>query len=68
MAQSNAEKLVNLGMPPELAKTLAEIIATATSGQTYTDADAEAAIAAKTEIAALTGSSTASDIVTALKA
>lgn len=63
MALTNTEKLINLGMPPELAKAVVEIAAGA-----YTDADAEAAIAAKTEIAALTGGSSAADIVTALQA
>lgn len=64
MAQSDAEKLVNLGVPTQQAKILADM----TSGQTYTDADAEAAIAAKTDVAALDSDSTAADIVAALQA
>lgn len=64
---ANARRLVELGMPPELAKEVAAQIAAA-SGTPYTDADAVAAVAAKTEIAALTGSSVAADIVTALQA
>lgn len=65
MAQSNAQRLINLGFPVEQAKLLAEMIA---GGDPYTDTDAEAAIAAKTEIAALTSESTAADIVAALQA
>lgn len=68
MALSNAEKLVNLGMPTQLAQAVHDMIAAATTGLSYSDADAEAAIAAKTEIAALSGASTAAQIVTALKA
>lgn len=63
----DARRLVELGMPPELAKEIATQVA-AEVGTPYTDADAEAAIATKTEIAALTGASTAADIVTALQA
>jgi hypothetical protein len=68
MALSNAEKLVNLGMPTQLAQAVQDMIAAATTGLSYSDADAEAAIAAKTEVAALTPSSTAADIVAALQA
>lgn len=63
MALSNAEKLVNLGMPAELAAIVQSMIADA-----FTDADAEAAIAAKTEVAALTSGSDAAAIVAALQA
>lgn len=71
----NAQKLVQLGMPTQLAAELAAQIAAAGTpqavawaGVTGTQAGVEAAVAAKTEIAALTGSSTAADIVAALKA
>lgn len=65
MAQSNAQRLINLGFPVEQAKLLAEMIA---GGDPYTNTDAEAAIATKAEIAALTSESTAADIVAALQA
>lgn len=63
---ADVRRLVELGMVPELAKEVAAQIAAA-AGE-YTDADARNAIKTKTEIAALTGSSTAADIVTALQA
>jgi len=65
---ANVRRLVELGMVPELAKEVAAQIDAAVSGVAYTDADARDAIKTKAEIAALTGSSTAADIVTALKA
>lgn len=73
MALSNAEKLVNLGFPTEQAKLLQTMIAEAVAAVTPADiegfdAAVEAAVAAKTEIAALTGGSTAANIVTALQA
>lgn len=73
MAQTNAQKLVNLGFPAEQAKLLETMIAQAVAAVTPADivgfdAAVEAAVAAKTEIAALTGSSTAANIVTALQA
>lgn len=64
----NVTRLVELGMVPELAKELATQINAETAAATYTDAEAVAAVADKTEIAALTGSSTAANIVTALQA
>jgi hypothetical protein len=83
MAISNAQKLVNIGLPSELAKVLADIIAAdiaaitpsditgfdaAVVSATGLDTAVEAAVAAKTEVAALTGGSSAADIVTALQA
>lgn len=73
MALSNAEKLVNLGFPTEQAKLLQTMIAQAVAAVTPADIEGfneavEAAVAAKTEIAALSGASTAANIVTALKA
>ncbi len=77
MALSNAEKLVNLGFPTEQAKLLQTMIEQAITAAVaaITPADIEGfdeaveeAVAAKTEIAALTGSSTAANIVTALQA
>lgn len=63
----NVKRLIELGMVPELAKELAtQIEAEATAA--YTDADARNAIKTKTEVAALTGSSTAANITTALQA
>lgn len=61
---ADAKKLTELGMATELAKQVASQVADAAP----TNAEIEAAIAAKTEIAALTGSSTAADIVAALQA
>lgn len=74
MAFTNAEKFVALGINPDLAKALSDAILDAVvttlawADITGTQAGVEAAVAAKTEIAALTGSSTAADIVTALQA
>lgn len=73
MALSNAEKLVNLGFPTQQAVLLQAMIAEAVAAVTPEDiagfdAAVEAAVAAKTEIAALTGASTAANIVTALQA
>lgn len=78
MALTYAEKLVELGMPPEQAKVL---IAAVTAGTPDFDAAVaaslskpgaktaiNAAVTAKTEIAALDSQSTAADIVTALQA
>ena len=64
---ANIKRLVELGMPTELAKEVAAQI-DAASGAAYTDTKARNAIKTKTEIAALTGSSTAANIVTALQA
>ena len=64
---SDARKLAELGMSPVLAKEVAAQIAAA-AGTPYTDADAVAAVAAKTEVAALDAQSTAADIVAALQA
>lgn len=64
----DVRRLCELGLAPELAKELAKQIDAAASGVAYTDADAQNAIKTKTQIAALTGSSTAADIVTALQA
>lgn len=63
---ANVKRLIELGMPTELAKEVAAQI-DAAAGE-YTDADAVAAVAAKTEVAALTSSSDAADIVAALQA
>ena len=74
MALSNAERLMRLGVSAELAKELADQIAAASGGPvawsdvTGSQAGVEAAVAAKTEIAALTSGSDAADIVAALKA
>ena len=54
MALSNAEKLINLGTPPQVALEMQAMIAD------Y--------IKTKTQIAALSPASTAADIVAALKA
>ena len=54
MPMSNAEKLVSLGTPPDLAKEIPKV--------------AVSAVALKPQIAALTPASTAADIVAALKA
>ncbi|WP_062770425.1 hypothetical protein [Sphingopyxis terrae] len=64
---ADARRLIELGMTPELASELVAQI-TAVSAAIPTDADIADAIASKTEIAALTGSSTAANIVTALQA
>ena len=73
MALSNAERLMRLGVSAELAKELADQIAAAVSAVAWANitgsqAGVEAAVAAKTEIAALTSGSAAADIVAALKA
>lgn len=62
----DVRRLVELGMVPELAKEIANMIDTAAAA--YTDADAQNAIATKTEVAALTSGSDAAAIVAALKA
>lgn len=64
---ADVKRLIELGMPTELAKEVAKQI-DAAGGTPYTDADAVAAVADKTEVAALTSESTAADIVTALQA
>lgn len=74
MALSNAQKFINLGMPADLAKVLAEAIESsvvdsiAWANVTGSQAGVEAAVAAKTEIAALTSGSDAAAIVAALQA
>lgn len=65
MAQSNAERLINLGFPAEQAKILQEMVA---GGNPYTATMAQDAIKTKAAIAALTPSSTAAEIVAALQA
>lgn len=62
---SNTQRLTALGMSTQLAKETATQLANAAKS---TDAEIAAAIAAKTEIAALTPASTAADIVAALQA
>lgn len=64
---ADVRRLCELGMSTELAKEVAAQI-DAAAGTPYTDADAVAAVAAKTEVAALDGDSTAAEIVTALQA
>lgn len=66
MAQTNAQKFIALGLNVELAKAISDAIDAAAGS--YTDTEARNAIKTKTEIAALTGSSTAANIVTALQA
>jgi hypothetical protein len=61
---TDVDKLVALGMAPELASAVVALITAATPSA----AEINAAVSAKTEIAALTGSSTAANIVTALQA
>lgn len=73
MAIADIRKLMAVGVPAEMAKVIDEIVTSsgasiAWADVTGTQAGVEAAVAAKTEIAALTGSSTAADIVAALKA
>lgn len=65
---ADVRRLCELGMAPELAQEVAKQIDAAASGAAYTDTEARNAIKTKTEIAALTGSSTAANIVTALQA
>lgn len=76
----DARRLIELGMPAQLAKELADQIVKAATevatdvatdvatGLAYTDEDAILAIAGKTEIAALDAESVAADIVAALQA
>lgn len=61
---TNVDKLVALGLAPELAATVVALITDATPSA----AEINAAVSAKTEIAALTGSSDAAAIVAALQA
>lgn len=70
-----ANKFVQLGMVPALAKAVADAITEAGQEQAVAWADIEgadagvaAAVAAKTEIAALNSESTAADVVAALQA
>lgn len=64
---ADARRLIELGMVPELAAELVAQI-NAVSAAIPDDAAIADAVANKTEIAALTGSSTAANIVTALQA
>ena len=80
MAFTKAEALMRLGMPAELEKQLQEWIEGGSGTVAWGDvtgkpstfpadpATVEAAVAAKTEIAALTSGSSAADIVAALQA
>lgn len=61
---TDVDKLVALGMAPELAAVVVSLISAAVP----TAAEINAAVSAKTEIAALTGGSNAAAIVTALQA
>lgn len=61
---TDVDKLVALGMAPELAATVVSLIAASVP----TAAEINDAVSAKTEIAALTGASTAANIVSALQA
>lgn len=70
---ADARRLIELGLPPQLATELANQIDGVIGDVPWANISGaqdgvEAAVAAKTEIAALTGSSTADNIVTALKA
>jgi hypothetical protein len=65
---ADVRRLCELGMVPELAKEVAAQIEAAAAGATYTDADAVAAVAAKTEVAALDSESDTAAIVAALQA
>jgi hypothetical protein len=70
---ADVRRLIELGMPAELAKEVANQIDAAVAAVTPSDITGfdtavEEAVAAKTEIAALTGGSTAANIVTALQA
>lgn len=60
---ANVDRLTALGLPAELAEELVKQISAATSAVAVAEA-----LADKPEIAALTGSSAAADIVTALQA
>jgi hypothetical protein len=73
MALTGVQTLINLGMQPELAKAVDALITASVGAITPADitgfnAAVETAVSSKTEIAALTGSSTAANIVTALQA
>lgn len=61
---TNVDKLVALGMAPELAAAVVALITDATP----TAAEINDAVSAKTEIAALTSGSNAAAIVAALQA
>lgn len=61
---TDVDKLVALGMAPELAATVVSLIAASVP----TAAEINAAVSAKEEIADLTGASTAANIVSALQA
>jgi hypothetical protein len=61
---TDVDKLVALGMAPELAAAVVAIVAASVP----TAAEINDAVSAKAEIAALTGASTAANIVTALQA
>lgn len=71
---ADVRRLCELGMPTELAKEVARQIDAAAGGSVVwseisgTQAGVEAAVAAKSEIAALTSSSDAEAIVAALQA
>lgn len=71
---ADVRRLVELGLPPELAKEIAaQIEAAAGSTVAWADvtgsqAGVETAVSAKTEIAALTSGSDAAAIVAALQA
>lgn len=70
---SNTNRLIALGLAPELAEEIANQIAgapgsVAWANVTGTQAGVETAVAAKPEIVALTSASTAEDIVAALQA
>lgn len=70
---ADVRRLTALGMAPELATEVADQITTDTASIAWADvtgtqAGVEAAVAAKTEIAALTAGSTAAQIVAALQA
>lgn len=61
---TDVDKLVALGMAPELAAAVVSLIAASVP----TAAEINDAVSAKTEIAALTGASNAAAIVAALQA
>lgn len=77
---ANIRRLVELGMPPELAKEVAAQIDAGGGSVAWDDvsgkpstfpaspASVEAAVAAKTEIAALDSESTTAEVVAALQA
>ena len=75
MAYSTTQKMIVLGLSPELAKVIAEAITEASGGGTVawadvtgTQAGVETAVKTKTQIAALTSGSDAAAIVAALQA